>query len=132
MSEDTKEWVNDWFDGKYYKISPKDNPRSPATGTEKVLRGSVGGRAEISAMVFMRSKDMLQTMRPTFPNGIMAEEVMVPFPGFSGYNTYNFRCTVNSNKKIIKLHYSLDGAVEIVRDEILVRRYEEKAGPTMV
>jgi formylglycine-generating enzyme required for sulfatase activity len=99
MSEDTHEWVNDWFDGKYYKISPKVNPRGPAIGTEKVLRGSVGGRAEISAMVFMRSKDIPQTMHATFPNGIMAEEVMVPFPGFSGYKTYNFRCAVNSNKK---------------------------------
>jgi formylglycine-generating enzyme required for sulfatase activity len=100
MSEDTKEWVNDWFDGTYYKISPRDNPRGPATGTEKVLRGSVGGRAEISAMVFMRSKDIPQTLRTTFPNGITGEEVMVPFPGFSGYSTYNFRCAVNSSKQI--------------------------------
>ncbi len=33
------EWCNDWYSRNYYKHSPRDNPRGPSTGTEKVLRG---------------------------------------------------------------------------------------------
>jgi formylglycine-generating enzyme required for sulfatase activity len=33
------EWVNDWFDPKYYQGSPAQDPPGPLTGQEKVLRG---------------------------------------------------------------------------------------------
>lgn len=33
------EWCSDWYDEKYYKNSPKVDPRGPATGDERVLRG---------------------------------------------------------------------------------------------
>jgi sulfatase modifying factor 1 len=33
------EWCSDWYDERYYAQSPKDNPRGPATGTERVMRG---------------------------------------------------------------------------------------------
>lgn len=32
-------WCADWFDADYYGVSPKSNPRGPARGTERVLRG---------------------------------------------------------------------------------------------
>ena len=96
MSEETGEWVLDWYDENYYSMSPRLNPTGPSTGTEKVVRGSVGGTAEIAAMVFMRAKAELQRHRRTYPNGLGAEAVMVPMPGYSGYNTDNFRCVVNS------------------------------------
>jgi formylglycine-generating enzyme required for sulfatase activity len=98
MSEDTGEWVSDWFDENYYKASPTKNPLGPKTGTEKVQRGSVGGSAEIAAAVFMRTKGEPQTLRPTYPEGVPGTEVMVPFPGYSGYRVDNFRCVVNSVK----------------------------------
>jgi sulfatase modifying factor 1 len=100
MSENTSEWTNDWWDEEYYKTSPERNPAGPATGTMKVMRGSVGGRAEIAAMVFMRTKDIPQPLLPTYPNGVRGGEVMVPFAGYSGYNNVNFRCVVNSVKKL--------------------------------
>jgi sulfatase modifying factor 1 len=100
MSENTEEWVNDWFDENYYKISTEVNPSGPSTGTKKVQRGSVGGKAEIAAMVFMRTAAVPQTLQPTYPNGIAFEEVMVPFPGYSGYSVDNFRCIVNSSEKL--------------------------------
>jgi sulfatase modifying factor 1 len=101
MSEDNGEWVNDWFDEDYYKKSPKDNPRGPVTGNKKVLRGSVGGIAEISAMVFMRTSAKPQPMHDTYPNGFDYEKrVEVPFPGYSGYLNKNFRCVINGAKKI--------------------------------
>jgi sulfatase modifying factor 1 len=96
MSEDTGEWVQDWFAPDYYKVSPAKNPTGPHTGTEKVQRGSGGGSAEISAAVFMRVKLMPQPLTPTYPNGLGGEEKMVPFPGYSGYKEDNFRCVVNS------------------------------------
>lgn len=98
MSENTGEWVIDWFDEKYYANSPKINPTGPSTGTKKVLRGSVGGKAEIAAMVFMRTADEPQPMHTTYPNGLREKEVMVPFPTYAGFKSQNFRCALNRLK----------------------------------
>jgi formylglycine-generating enzyme required for sulfatase activity len=101
MSENTGEWVNDWFSEDYYKISPQKNPAGPASGTNKVMRGSVGGAAEIAAMVFMRAARLPQPTIPTYPNGPAAGKVMVPFPGYTGHNVENFRCVMNRRSNIL-------------------------------
>ena len=33
------EWVNDWYDEKYYQSSPSQDPAGPTTGQERVIRG---------------------------------------------------------------------------------------------
>ena len=33
------EWCNDWYSSTYYSSSPYNNPRGPASGTARVLRG---------------------------------------------------------------------------------------------
>ena len=33
------EWVNDWYDKKYYETSPKENPQGPEKGSNRVVRG---------------------------------------------------------------------------------------------
>ena len=33
------EWVNDWYDEKYYQNSPSQDPAGPTSGQERVLRG---------------------------------------------------------------------------------------------
>ena len=33
------EWVQDWYDPNYYRVSPTNNPSGPKEGTEKVQRG---------------------------------------------------------------------------------------------
>jgi formylglycine-generating enzyme required for sulfatase activity len=39
MSGNVWEWVFDWFQGTYYKVSPEKNPLGPASGTQRVIRG---------------------------------------------------------------------------------------------
>lgn len=95
MSENTHEWVEDWYDSNYYKKSPQKNPSGPLAGKEKVQRGSVGGKAEISAMVFMRKKSLPNPLHYDYPKGFEAGAMLVPFPGYSSYVTNNFRCVLN-------------------------------------
>jgi formylglycine-generating enzyme required for sulfatase activity len=37
------EWVNDWYDKNYYQNSPSQDPKGPASGQWRVLRGGSWG-----------------------------------------------------------------------------------------
>ncbi|HEX9022574.1 MAG TPA: SUMF1/EgtB/PvdO family nonheme iron enzyme [Geobacteraceae bacterium] len=39
MSGNVWQWVSDWYDSAYYGVSPKKNPRGPASGSARVVRG---------------------------------------------------------------------------------------------
>jgi formylglycine-generating enzyme required for sulfatase activity len=43
------EWVNDWYDEKYYQSSPSQDPPGPVSGSQRVLRG--GSWAWVSSHV---------------------------------------------------------------------------------
>ena len=39
MSGHVSEWVGDWYEEDYYRTAPARNPKGPATGTRRVVRG---------------------------------------------------------------------------------------------
>jgi formylglycine-generating enzyme required for sulfatase activity len=39
MCDNVHEWCSDWWDAEYYRHSPVDNPRGPATGERRASRG---------------------------------------------------------------------------------------------
>jgi formylglycine-generating enzyme required for sulfatase activity len=47
------EWVNDFWDAKYYQSSPSQDPKGPANGQERVLRGGsfFNGLGEVSVTI---------------------------------------------------------------------------------
>jgi formylglycine-generating enzyme required for sulfatase activity len=49
------EWVNDWYDEKYYQSSPSQDPAGPTSGTLRVLRGGSWGVVPGGARVSVRA-----------------------------------------------------------------------------
>jgi formylglycine-generating enzyme required for sulfatase activity len=49
------EWVNDWYDEKYYGNSPATNPPGPSSGEYRVLRGGSWGSDPGSVRVSLRN-----------------------------------------------------------------------------
>jgi formylglycine-generating enzyme required for sulfatase activity len=33
------EWVADWWDAKYFEVSPRKDPKGPRTGNARVVKG---------------------------------------------------------------------------------------------
>lgn len=46
------EWMKDWYERDYYKVSPAHNPQGPDSGEKRVARGShhvsIGTRAQMT------------------------------------------------------------------------------------
>ncbi|MNL65678.1 hypothetical protein D3C87_1900430 [compost metagenome] len=81
MSGNATDWVNDWYDKDYYRHSPLENPQGPATGTERIRRGTNAGEDPLLTASTVRR----------FPNEPVRSRHL---PGTS------FRCAVQSNQPL--------------------------------
>ncbi len=57
MLGNVAEWCNDFYSPKYYKSSPRENPRGPADGEKRVLRGGAWSSAAENCTVWARNCD---------------------------------------------------------------------------
>ncbi|MBB6134934.1 formylglycine-generating enzyme required for sulfatase activity [Massilia aurea] len=88
------EWVNDWYAADYYTNSPFSNPKGPASGEQRVVRGNLGQlvmNMERSGMEPVERSDTW-TLFSDQPRGAEKE---VPYTKFSGKRSMAFRCVVN-------------------------------------
>jgi|GEM_PF-5041086 len=56
MAGNAREWVSDWYQEDYYRISPSSNPRGPESGKYKVLRGGAYNSEAAFVRVSARTK----------------------------------------------------------------------------
>ncbi len=74
------EWCNDFYKVDYYQEAPKENPRGPATGETRVLRGGAWRFSDESCR-----------------SGYRNNENPGPADVCFGYDIYGFRCVRNAS-----------------------------------
>ena len=75
------EWCNDYYAEDYYAKGESDNPKGPASGSKRVLRGGSWDDRENKCGSVFRQKDNPETADIC-----------------QGYDTYGFRCVKNAKK----------------------------------
>jgi formylglycine-generating enzyme required for sulfatase activity len=60
------EWVEDWYDGEYYREGPERNPRGPVRGQYKMTRGGSWSDMPVYLMAASRNTKLAPTTRNAF------------------------------------------------------------------
>ena len=81
LAGNATDWVNNWYDKDYYRVSPLLNPTGPEKGTLKVLRGSGYGEDPLLSA---------STVRRWGEEPVKKRHI----PGFS------FRCAIQSDQPL--------------------------------
>jgi len=81
MYGNVSEWCNDFYSEDYYKKSPEKDPKGPAMGEEKVLRGGAWNSSADSCRSSYRSSD------PSIDDTCLANDAI------------GFRCVRNANNR---------------------------------
>ena len=68
MAGNAWQWTQDWYQADYYAVSPARDPRGPANGDEKVLRGCSWYNQ--SDVCFIATRDRYAPDRRLYYNGI--------------------------------------------------------------
>ena len=55
MAGNVYDWVSDWYDPLYYKVSPPGDPPGPDAGTTRITRGSGYRSTDTQALTYARS-----------------------------------------------------------------------------
>jgi formylglycine-generating enzyme required for sulfatase activity len=71
------EWVNDWYDQKYYQSSPSQDPSGPTSGQQRVLRG--GSWVSVPWVVRVSFRSSYNPANRNYINGVRCGvEVFAP------------------------------------------------------
>jgi len=96
MMTDGFEWMRDWYDPNYYKVSPENDPTGPASGQEKVLRSSRGSSGR--ALSFGDGLTITRAHRRPDPPKVDFDGTPQPDRNMTGDTTA--RCVVNSDSEL--------------------------------
>ena len=100
MAGNVSEWVSDYYDEKYYKKSPKENPTGPEEGALRIIRGG---------NYYYQTSDCRTTNRQAFPEAFIRSE-------------YGFRCVKDMRpvKVAKKLTVNKDEMVKDIEKKLVV------------
>jgi sulfatase modifying factor 1 len=85
-SHNGEEWVNDWFDEKYYEKSAKNDPLGPAHGEFKAARGWPNSDSLQPNTMYRRKHPLVEKPHMSI---VGAKKLLPPI-----YQDFSFRCAV--------------------------------------